>query len=178
MAQYLLETEEVTAAAVDGANNKWFGTKYSGIYKISEDGTEELLHFTVDNSPLLSNNILSISINDMTGEVFIGTEKGLISYKSTATEGSEFYTDVYAYPNPVPHDYYGPIAIKGLVNNADVKITDISGNLVYELKAEGGQAIWNGKNFKGERVKTGVYLAFCSDENGDKTYVTKILFIN
>ncbi len=177
VAQYLLSTEEVTAVAVDGANNKWFGTK-SGVYKINNDGTEELLHFTVDNSPLPSNNILSIKIDDNSGEVFIGTDQGLISYKSTATEGGEFYEDVYAYPNPVPHDYNGPIAIKGLIKDADVKITDIAGNLVYEVKAEGGQAIWDGKNFNGERVKTGVYLAFCSDESGEKTFVTKILFIN
>ena len=175
---YLLGSEEVTAIAVDGANNKWFGTKYSGVFKINEDGTEELAHYTAENSPLLSNNILSIAINDLTGEIFIGTDKGLISYKGTATEGNEFYTDVYAYPNPVPHDYTGPIAIKGLIENANVKITDISGNLVYELKAEGGQAVWNGKNFAGERVKTGVYLAFCSDDLGEKTFVTKILFIN
>ena len=178
IAQYLLETEEVTAIAISGDNTKWFGTKYSGVYHISADGTEELEHFNTENSPLLSNNILSISINDLTGEMFIGTEKGLISYKGTATEGNEFFKDVYAYPNPVPHDYTGLIAINGLVTNANVKITDISGNLVYETQAKGGQATWNGRNFDGERVKTGVYLAFCSDEEGDKTFVTKILFIN
>jgi len=176
--QYLLETEEITAIAVDGNNCKWFGTKYSGIYQISSDGTKELKHFNTENSPLLSDNIVSIGINDLTGEIFIGTEKGLISYKGSATEGNEFFKDVYAYPNPVPHDYTGLIAIKGLVTNANVKITDISGNLVYETQAEGGQAIWNGKNFDGQRVKTGVYLAFCSDEEGEKTFVTKILFIN
>ena len=178
IAQYLLETEEVTAIAISGDNTKWFGTKYSGIYHISADGTEELGHFNTDNSPLLSNNILSISINDITGEIFIGTEKGLISYKGTATEGNDIFKDVYAYPNPVPHDYTGLIAIKGLVTNANVKITDISGNLVYETQAEGGQATWNGRNFSGEKVKTGVYLAFCSDEEGEKTFITKILFIN
>lgn len=176
--QYLLETEEITAIAIDGNNSKWIGTKYSGVYQISADGTKELKHFSTENSPILSNEIVSISINDISGEIFIGTEKGLISYKGTATEGNEFYTNVYAYPNPVPHDYNGVIAINGLVTNANVKITDISGNIVFETKAEGGQAIWNGKNFDGERVKTGVYLAFCSNEEGDKTFVTKILFIN
>ncbi len=178
IAQYLLETEEVTAIAVAGNNTKWFGTKYSGIYHISEDGTEELGHFNTENSPLLSNNILSIGIDDLSGEIYIGTEKGLISYKGTSTEGNDIFKDVYTYPNPVPHNYTGLIAIKGLVTNANVKITDISGNLVYETKAEGGQATWNGKNFNGEKVSTGVYLAFCSDEEGEKTFVTKILFIN
>ena len=178
ISQYLLETEEINAIAIDGANRKWFGTRGSGVYLISEDGTEELKHFTTDNSPLLSNEISSIAINDKTGEIYFGTSKGLISYRGTATEGNEFYTDVYAYPNPVPPNFDGLIAINGLVENADVKITDISGNLVFETKAEGGQATWNGKNFNGERVHTGVYLAFCSNEDGTKTFVTKILFIN
>jgi len=178
ISQYLLETEEISSIAIDGANRKWFGTRNSGVYLISEDGTEELKHFTIDNSPLLSNEISAIGINDKTGEVYFGTSKGLISYRGTATEGNEFFTDVYAYPNPVPPDFNGLIAINGLVENADVKITDISGNLVFETKAEGGQATWNGKNFSGEKVHTGVYLAFCSNEDGSKTFVTKILFIN
>ena len=178
ISQYLLETEEINAIAVDGANRKWFGTRSSGVYLISEDGTEELKHFTIDNSPLLDNSISSIAINDVTGDVYFGTAKGLVSYRGTATQGLELFTDVYAYPNPVPPDYTGPIAIKGLVDNADVKITDISGNLVFETKAEGGQAIWNGKNFNGEKVHTGVYMAFCSNEDGTKTHITKILFIN
>ncbi len=178
VSQYLLETEEISTMAIDGANRKWFGTRTSGVYLISEDGTEELQHFTVDNSPLLSNEISTISINDKNGEVYFGTSKGLISYKGTATEGNESFTDVYAYPNPVPPDFNGLIAINGLVENADVKITDISGNLVFETKAEGGQATWNGKNFNGEKVHTGVYLAFCSNDDGTKTFITKILFIN
>ena len=178
ISQYLLETEEITSIAIDGANRKWFGTRSSGVFLISEDGTEEIKHFTIDNSPLLSNEISTIAVNDKTGDIYFGTSKGLISYRGTATEGNEFFTDVYAYPNPVPPNYTGLIAINGLVENADVKITDISGNIVFETKAEGGQATWNGKNFNGEKVHTGVYLAFCSNEDGTKTFVTKILFIN
>lgn len=177
-AQYLLESESVTAIAVDGANRKWFGTDKAGVFLMSDDGTEELLHFTTDNSPLLSNSITSISINQETGEVFFGTANGIISYKGTATKGEISNNDVYAYPNPVREGYNGSIAIKGLVNNADVKITDISGNLIYKTIAEGGQAIWNGKNFDGRKAKTGVYLVFVSNEDGSETIVTKILFIN
>ena len=177
-AQYLFETEIVSAIAVDGGNRKWIGTQNSGVYLMSADGTEQLLHFTEDNSPLFSNNIFSIAIDNLTGEVFIGTQKGIISYKGTATEGGEVFADVYAYPNPVHHDYEGTIAIKGLVKDADIKITDISGSLVYATKANGGQAIWNGKKFDGEKVATGVYLVFASNEDGSQTHVTKILIVN
>ena len=145
---------------------------------MSPDGTQELLNFNEENSPMFSNNILSIAIDDVTGEVFIGTDKGIISYKGTATEGGDIFNDVYAYPNPVHHNYDGPIAIKGLVKDADVKITDVSGNLVYATTANGGQAIWNGKGFDGEKAATGVYLVFASNEDGSQTHVTKILIIN
>jgi len=177
-AQYLLESESVTAIAIDGANRKWFGTDRAGVFLMSDDGTEQLLHFTIENSPLLSNSITALSINQETGEVFIGTAYGIISYKGTATQGESTNTDVYAYPNPVREGYSGSIAIKGLVKNADIKITDISGSLIYATKAEGGQAIWNGKSFDGRKAQTGVYLVFVSNEDGSETIVTKILFIN
>ncbi|MGQ8337396.1 type IX secretion system anionic LPS delivery protein PorZ [Sunxiuqinia sp. A32] len=174
----LLETETVTSIAVDGGNRKWFGTKNSGLFLISEDGEHELEHFTESNSPLLSNEITSIAINPKNGEVFIGTPKGLVSYMGEATEGSNEYADVYAYPNPVREDYYGDIVIAGLIENTEVKITDISGNLVYETNSVGGQATWNGKNTFGHRVSTGVYMVFGNDRLGEKTFVTKILFIH
>jgi len=177
--QYLLETEAVTAIAIDGANRKWFGTDKSGVFLMSADGTKQLLHFTTDNSPLFSNSITSIAI-DNDGEVFFGTSKGIISYKSdaTPTPPAEDTNKVYAYPNPVKSGYEGPIAIKGLKRDSDVKITDISGNLIFATKSLGTQAIWNGTNFSGKRAKTGVYLVFASDSNGSSTLVTKILFIN
>lgn len=176
--QYLLETESVKAIAVDGANRKWFGTERAGVFLLSADGTEQIHHFTEDNSPLFSNNITSIAINDETGEVFFGTAKGLISYKSDATPGQDTNTNVYAYPNPVKPGYSGPIAIKGVVKDAYVKITDITGTLIYETQAEGGQAIWNGCNMDGKKAHTGVYLVFISNSDGSETMVTKILFID
>lgn len=177
--QYLLETETVTSIAIDGANRKWFGTDKSGAYLMSADGTKQLLHFTTDNSPLFSNSITSIAI-DNDGEVFFGTSKGIISYKSDAAPEPSPTSDnkVYAYPNPVKSGYDGPIAIKGLKENSDIKITDISGNLIFATKSLGSQAIWDGKNFSGKKAKTGVYLVFASDSNGSSTLVTKILFIN
>ncbi|MEP7170789.1 MAG: two-component regulator propeller domain-containing protein, partial [Bacteroidota bacterium] len=163
--QYLFATEGVSCIAIDGANRKWFGTENAGVFLMSADGTQQIIHFTAENSPLLSNNILSMAINQKDGEVFIGTGRGIISYKSDAIDGDDKCHDTYVYPNPVYHDYSGPIVIKGVMSNGNIKITDISGTLVYETTSLGGQAIWNGKNFKGEKAHTGVYLVFCSDED-------------
>jgi flagellar hook assembly protein FlgD len=163
---------------VDGANQKWIGTDRGGVFLFSPDGTKEIYHFTVDNSPLFSNRITALAVNPVTGEVFIGTDKGVLSFKSTATQGEDTFSDVYAYPNPVKQEYTGYIAIKGLVEDAEVKITDISGTLIYATKALGGQAIWDGKSFDGKRAKTGVYLVFASNETGSEKIVTKILIIN
>jgi hypothetical protein len=175
--QYLLESETVKAIVVDGANRKWIGTERAGVFLLSEDGSEEIHHFTEENSPLLSNTIISMTINGETGEVYIGTAKGLIGYKAMATDPKDTNTDVYAYPNPVRPGYTGPIAVKGLVNNANVKFTDVNGSLVYETLAEGGQAVWNGYDFNGRRANSGVYLVFISNPDGSETMVTKILFV-
>jgi len=177
-ANYLLESQTVTAIAVDGANRKWFGTSNGGVFLMSEDGTEQILNFTEENSPLFSNSIIDIAINGKTGEIFFVTEKGIISYKGTATDGDDYFRHVYTYPNPVPPGYNGFITITGLAANVNVKITDISGNLVYETTSEGGQAIWKGTTLEGRRVQSGVYLVFSSNEDGTKTNVTKLLFIN
>ena len=139
---------------------------------------EETLHFTTENSPLFSNNIIDIAINPKNGEVFIGTEKGLISYRSDATKGVTTQEETHVFPNPVRESYNGPIAINRLVTDANIKITDIDGNLVFEDFAKGGQAIWNGRNKNGERASTGVYLVFSTDINGVEKTASKILFIH
>lgn len=175
--QYLLETEVVTAIAVDGDNRKWIGTERSGVFFLSADGTEQINHFTQDNSPLFSNQIIDITIS-ADGEIFIGTASGIISYKGTASTPTESFSNVYAYPNPVKDGYDGLIAVKGLVEDSDIKITDISGTLIYSTRSEGGQAVWNGKNFDGRKARPGVYLVFASNEDGSEKMVTKILIIN
>jgi hypothetical protein len=174
----LLEKETITAIAVDGANRKWFGTKTSGVFLVSADGETELEHFTSENSPLPNDQITDIAINQTTGEVYIGTVSGLISYMGEAIAGNDEFSDVYVFPNPVRETYEGPIVVKGLVDETDVKITDISGNLVYKTTSLGGQAIWNGKNLNGNRCKTGIYLVFLSDALGEKTKITKLMFIH
>lgn len=175
-AQYLLEAEKVQAIAVDGANRKWIGTERAGVFLLSADGQEEIYHFTAENSPLYSNNVIAINIMD-NGEVFIGTDKGVIAFKGGATPPVEKLDNVYAYPNPVRPEYNGAIAIKGLIRDANIRITDVYGGLVHESKAYGGQAIWDGNNMNGEEVNTGVYLVFIADDQGKETEVTKILFI-
>ena len=174
----LLGTESISCIEIDGANRKWLGTTDGGVYLVSDDGLEEIFKFNTDNSPLLSNSILDIEINDETGEVFFGTEGGIISFISDATQPSEFFEDVYIFPNPVRESYMGDVVIKGLVDNTFVKITDINGNIVHETQSLGGQAIWNGKNYNDARVATGVYLVFCTTEDGLQTYVSKLLFIH
>jgi ligand-binding sensor domain-containing protein len=178
LADLLLENEIINTIAIDGANRKWFGTESSGVFLMSEDGKEEIHSFNEENSPLFSNKVVSIAINQDNGEVFIGTDKGVLSFMGQAVAGNEDFNNVYVYPNPVRENYEGDITITGLVTNANVKITDVSGNIVYETTALGGQAIWDGRNFSGDRVHTGVYLVFCTNDDGSKTYVTKLLFFH
>jgi hypothetical protein len=175
--QYLLESEVVYTIAVDGGNRKWIGTLGAGLYLLSEDGTEEIYHFTTENSPLLSNTILDIELNEKTGEVFITTDKGLISFRNDATFGESVQNKITIFPNPVKENYGGYISIDGLVENANIKITDVSGNLVFDTYANGGMAVWNGKNKNGQKVGTGVYLVLSSDKYGKEKIAGKILFI-
>jgi hypothetical protein len=174
--QYLLEAEAVTAIAIDGSNRKWFGTDRAGVFLMSADGTQEILHFTEENSPLLSNSITDITIAE-SGEVFFGTAKGIISYRSNSVPPKPTLDEVVVFPNPVRENYIGSIAIRGLVENSRVNITDVSGTLVYSTRGEGGQALWDGRNFNGEKVQTGVYLVFVANADGSKTAVSKIMFV-
>ena len=174
---YLLEGQQINDIEIDGANRKWFATNNSGVIVTTANGTEEIHHFTTENSPLFSNKVLDIEMNDVTGEVFFATEKGLISMRSKSTQGNADFSEVLIFPNPVKPDYSGPVTIKGLITDAVVKITDISGNLIYETVALGGQAVWDGKSFDGQKAHTGVYLVFCSNQEGTVSHVTKLLFI-
>lgn len=178
LADYLLQNEKIRAIAIDGANRKWIGTETSGLYLMSENGQETIQHFTTTNSPLLSNNIMSLAINPVSGEVFIGTGNGLVSYQGDAAEGSNIYSDVYAYPNPVRENYNGIITITGLIAKTQVKITDLNGNLIYQTVSNGSIATWDGKDVHGRKVSTGIYMAICANEDGTQSTITKIMVIN
>lgn len=176
--QILLETESVNSIEIDGANRKWVGTQNSGVFLFNEDGTEEIFHFTTENSPLLSDNVFDIAINHESGEVFFGTEKGIVGFKADATNFYLEMDDISVYPNPIRPEYEGVVTIDGLSRDVDVKISDISGNIVYQTRANGGRATWNGKTFNGERVSSGIYLVFISNDDGSSKQVSKIAFIN
>lgn len=173
---FLFADEEVRAIAVDGANRKWVGTR-NGVWLVSADGQKVISRFTETNSPLLSNVINSIAIHPETGEVFISTFNGICSYRGSATEGTETHSNVLVFPNPVPPGYGGTIAIRGLASNAIVKIMEKDGRLVFQTRALGGQAIWNGQNYKGEKVSSGVYIVLATDERNLEKVVTKIFII-
>jgi len=178
LADYLLLNEKIKAIAIDGANRKWIGTESSGAYLMSDNGQITIQHFTTVNSPLLSNNILSIAINPISGEVFFGTDQGIVSYQSDASEAGTIFGDVHAYPNPVREGYNGIITVTGLIQNARVKITDLNGNLVCETISNGSIATWDGKDVHGRKVNTGIYLVVCVSEDGTQSTITKILVIN
>lgn len=159
---YLMESQSIQAIAVDGANRKWIGTT-SGVFLLAPDGEELIARFTAENSPLPDNNIIDIAVNNQTGEVFFGTNRGIVSYQGDAITGFRVnQKKIEVFPNPVRPEYFGDITIRGLARDAIVKITDVNGKLVYETKALGGQAIWNGNDYNGRRVQSGVYLIFSS----------------
>ncbi len=175
-AGYLFQNEMVQSIAVDGADRKWIGTK-NGVWLISADGQKIVYRFAEDNSPLLSNDVKKITIDQQSGEIFFATSKGICSFRSTATEGGSSNENVQVFPNPVPPGYNGTIAIRGLVNNAIVKITEMDGRLVFQTRALGGQAVWDGKDYKRRKISTGVYLILISDDSRQEKAVGKIVFV-
>jgi hypothetical protein len=177
LAQELLYEQFITSIAVDGANNKWIGTADSGVFMVSPNGQETKYHFTINNSPLPSNYVNDIKINPKTGEVFIATNKGLVSFGGIATEANDDLSNVYVYPNPVRPTYTGTVKVAGLIDKANIKITDIEGNLVYETTSSGGTIEWDTTAFGKYKVASGVYMVFISAEDGGETKVKKVMII-
>jgi hypothetical protein len=175
--QELLFQQYITAIEVDGANNKWIGTANSGVFQFSSDGQQTLQRFTIDNSPLPSNTINDIDINPTTGEVFFATPQGIVVYKGISTDGSENLQNVKVYPNPVRPGFAGTVKIAGLLDKANIKITDISGNLVYEVISEGGTIEWDTTAFGKYKVASGVYMIFIAARDGLETTVKKVMIV-
>lgn len=177
----LLDKENIKDIAIDGANQKWFGTD-NGVFVQSADIETQLHGFNERNSPLFDNGIIDIEIDPHTGEVFMATNKGIQSYRGAATEGGALHqAEVTVFPNPVRPDYHGTIAIRGLAENALVKITDVNGQLVHESDAKGGQAVWDGDNLDGVRVASGVYLVYATalqTFGSPDVVVAKVMIIN
>ena len=178
-ADYLLDNVNITDIVVDGGNRKWIGTTGNGLFLISADNMQQLENFTSENSPLLSNNILSLAMNNDTGELFIGTDIGLCSYTTNATTAVETMEkdNVHAYPNPVVSGYNGLITVVGLSLDADVKILSVSGQLVAQGRSNGGTFTWDGRDRSGKRVASGVYMVAAATSDGKKGTVCKIAVI-
>ena len=179
LADYLLNDVSIGCITTDAANRKWIGTQNNGAYLISADGQEMLHHFTVEDSPLLSNNVQSIAVHPGTGEVVFGTDKGLCSYIADATAPEEELdkNNVVVFPNPVTPDYNGPIAIRGLVNNSEVKIISTGGQLVWNGVSAGGTCVWNGLANNGKHVSSGIYHVVANTPDGGKAIVTRIVVV-
>lgn len=180
LADYLLAGVDISCMAIDGGGRKWFGTNGNGAYLISADNMKQVQHFLSSNSKLLSNNIESIAIDDKTGEVFFGTDKGLCSYMSDATKPSDNPDngDAYAYPNPVRPDYKGLITVVGLAYNSDVKVVTTNGILVAKGTSNGGTFTWDGNDLNGKRVASGIYMVQTADQEGNNGTVCKIAIVN
>ena len=175
--QYLLENEVISDIVVDGANQKWIATRGGGLFLMSEDGTQTINAFSRENSPLFSDNIQALAINNLTGELYIATELGVMGYKGNAIAANLIFSTLKVYPNPVRPDYQGNIAISGTTENAEIKITDANGKLVFSTNSFGGQAVWDGYTSAGSLAPTGIYYVFATSEDGYSSEKTKLLII-
>jgi ligand-binding sensor domain-containing protein len=178
--EQLLDDTPISDIEIDGGNRKWIATASTGVFLLSADGQEVITHFTKENSPLISDNILDMEFDYQTGELFIVTDIGLVSYRSDATQGDPEYSNVTVFPNPVKPDYFGPITIQGIRYDSDVKITDVAGNLVYQTTSNGGTATWNGKTLTGENVPGGIYMIWTATnekKDGQNKKVAKVAVI-
>ena len=175
--QELLFLQSITDIEVDGSNNKWISTATSGVFYLSSNGQETLFRFTSDNSPLPSDNVLDIAIDDSSGKVYFATNDGLVAFNGTSTAARDDLENVYAFPNPVRPNFTGNVTIKGLTAKANVKITDITGNLVFETTSEGGSVQWDTTAFGKYKVASGVYLILITSDDNLQTKVAKIMII-
>ncbi len=173
----LLRDEIITSIEIDPGNRKWIGTE-NGLWLFDEDADRQLLNFNTDNSPLPSNLIKDLEVVGETGEIFIGTPDGIVSFRADATNATDSHGDVKIFPNPITNDFNGTVGISGLAFNVDVKITDASGKLIWNTKSAGGTATWDARDYNGRRAATGVYFVFSSSEDGEETFIGKIAVIN
>ena len=175
--QELLFEQTITDIEVDGSNNKWIATASSGVFYLSANGQQTLLRFTSENSPLPSDNVQDIAVDPFTGEVFFATINGLVSYKGTSTAPRDTLEDVFVFPNPVRPQYQGAVTIDGLTAKANVKITDLEGNLVFQQTSQGGSITWDTTAFGKYKVASGVYFVLITTEDALETKIKKIMII-
>jgi hypothetical protein len=184
----LLGDQPVNSIAIDGAENKWFGTDTGGVLGTNPSGSETLYIFNKDNSPLPSNRIVKIKVDNSTGKVFFATDKGIVAFNSSVAPFGEELDEVYAFPNPAKKEHEF-ITIDGrngthLPKGTNVKILDIAGRLVHETNVDigqelkGGKVIWNKTNLRGKQVASGIYIVLLTSPDKSETASTKIAIIN
>lgn len=177
LAQELFFQQSILDIKVDGANRKWVSIADGGVFLVSSNGQQTIYRFTKSNSPLPSNNVVDIEIDEISGEVFFATDKGLVSFLGTATKANDDLANVYVYPNPVRPEFLGTVKIAGLSDKANVKITDIEGNLVFETTSSGGTIEWDTSAFGKYKVATGVYMVFVASQDGLDSTVKKVMVV-
>lgn len=180
LADYLLNKVAVKYIAIDAANRKWMGAVNDGVYLISDDNDTEIAHFTTENSPLLSNVIYSITVDDETGWVYFATDRGLCAYMADVRKdyGSDLSSgNIYAYPNPVTPDYTGMITITGITQKSTIKITNAAGYVVNSGTTTSGSYQWDGCDTTGRRVASGIYKVFIANEDASGGCVTQIAVV-
>jgi hypothetical protein len=175
--QILLETEAINSIEIDGGNNKWIATQKNGVFQFSPDGLKQLAHFTAENSPLPSNTVYDIGINQANGQLYFATDKGLVMFTGSASNFDNEMKDVFAFPNPVSSAYEGTVTIQGLAYESTIHITDTNGQLVYTTKSQGGRATWDGKLSNGDHPPAGIYFVMATNPDGSVDNVTKIAFV-
>ena len=184
----LLGDQTINTITIDGADNKWFGTDNGGVLYTNPNGQKTLASFNKDNSPLPSNKILKITLDTSSGKVFFATDKGVVAYNSNVASFGDELVEVYAYPNPALKNHQ-TVTIDGkngnhLPKGTNVKILDVSGNLVYETNVvegqqlQGGKVVWDKKNLAGKAVVSGIYIVLLSNDDASETSTTKIAIIN
>lgn len=174
---YLMGEESINDICVDGGNRKWMATN-NGLFLVEPYGQSVILHFNKENSPLLSDRIVCLGQVSSTGEIFVGTDRGITSYRSDANDAKENFEKIKVYPNPVSPSYDGLITIEGLTSNAEVKITDATGKLIYQTKANGGKATWNGLRHDGTKPNSGVLIVFAVNSDGSETAMGKFIYMH
>ena len=172
---FSLRQQTITAILVDPLNQKWIGTNL-GLFLVNSDGTSLLASFNSRNSALLSDQIISLAIDENSGTIYVGTDNGLTSFKTTSVKPNESFEELFVYPNPfMLNKQNNLITIDGLIRDTDIKILTINGKLVKEFTTPGGRvALWDGRDEFGELVSSGIYFIVAFDQEGNDVAKTKI----
>ena len=179
LGEELFRDSNILQIEVDAGNQKWVSVDGGGVFYLSSNGERTLKHFTRANSPLPSDNITDIKVDNVTGKVYFVTLEGVMVYQGDVLNVTEDFGDVLVYPNPVVYSKYkGNVSIRGLAEKTNIRITDAAGNLVNQAVSRGGYYEWNLNNQRGVRVASGIYFVLMTNADGTDTATAKIAVVN